>query len=576
MLSMRMKSVVALSALVLTSSSLADSPVFLKAKAATTVQSTANESGFVYPTPTLIESDFIETGVLFLYNEHILDYFNGDSEKLLNFVNANIAHNNQAFVNSNIPIRRVVTGLVRIESDEIWSSNDTYTDRLHALASWQRSNIGQQYKQQNKYSYLVSLAGYQKSATETTMLGQAFVGDNVSWIAPFNTNENAWIDRTLAHELSHNDGFKHASSDYKDGGVHVARYDAAGYQCGAHGSIMYISGLRTEPFFSDADIHLEENNQNVNCGTVGEANAAQVYRDLLRTTFANSEGTFKNIQAPRLKTGVVSIHENVSVAIEGYNIEFDIIFEGADKGDSVNFIARQGTANLDDFESTIGSVTHNGVNNVYTISMPIYTDNVDEALEHFSYELVYANGVTIDAENASIQASIFDKNDDVGYVEFSNASLSVIEGDTAEITINRMGGSEGLITYTVETFVGSANQDDFESTSQEITFNNGETSKTLLIRTMADSLVEQDESFTVKITQILHPLYALNAKTMKEEIKVTINNPVAAINTTNNSTPASTNPPAATSNTNQAGGGSLSFICAFILLLVAVGRHARR
>lgn len=571
---MRMKSVVALSALVLTSSSLADSPVLSKAKAANAVQSSANKSGFVYPTSTLHESDFIETGVLFVYNDHILDYFNGDSEKLLNFVNANVEHNNQAFVNSNIPIKRVVTGLVRVESNDIWSSNDSYTDRLHALASWQRSSEGLQLKQQNKYSYLVSLAGYQKSANETTMLGQAFVGDNVSWISPFNTEENAWIDRTLAHELSHNDGFKHASTDYKEGGAHVARYDAAGYQCGSHGSIMHISGLRTEPFFSDADIHLEEKEQNVNCGAVGEANAGQVYRDLLTTTFANSEGTFKNIQPTRLKTGVVSINENVSVAIEGYNIEFDIIFEGAEEGDSVNFIARQGTADLDDFESAIGSVTHDGINSVYTISMPIYTDNIDEAIEHFSYELIYPNGVTIDSEKASVQVSIFDKNDDVGFVEFSNSSLSVNEGDTAEITINRMGGNEGLITYTVETFAGSANSTDFESTSQEITFNNGETSKTLLIRTMADTLVEQDETFTVKITQILHPSYASNA--VKAELTVTINNPVAASNTTNPSTPASTNPPAATSNASPASGGSLSFLCAFALLFVALGRHTRR
>lgn len=573
MFSMRMKSVVALSALVLTSSSLADSPVFSKAKTANAVQQSANESGFVYPNSNLHESDFIETGVLFVYNDHILDYFNGDSEKLLNFVNANIAHNNQAFVNSNIPIRRVVSGLVRVESNEIWSTNDTYTDRLHALASWQRSSTGQQFKQQNKYSYLVSLAGYQKSPEETTMLGQAFVGDNVSWISPFNTNENAWIDRTLAHELSHNDGFKHASTDYPEGGAHVARYDASGYLCGSHGSIMHISGLRTEPFFSDADIHLEENEQDIKCGTVGEANAAQVYRDLLTSTFANSEGTFKNIQPTRLKTGVVSIHENVSVAIEGYNIEFDIVFEGADKGDSVNFIARQGSADLHDFESTIGSVTHDGINNVYTISMPINTDNIDEAIEHFSYELVYPNGVTIDSEKASVQVSIFDKNDDVGYVEFSSNSLSVDEGDTAEITINRMGGNEGLITYSVETFVGSASQDDFESTRQEITFNNGETSKTISIRTTADSIVETDETFTVKITQILHPSYAANTITMKDEIKVTINNPIAASNTAN--TAASTNPPAAASNATQASGGSLSFLCALVLLIVAYSRQTR-
>lgn len=571
-----MKSVVVLCALVLTSSSFADSPVFSKQKSSSALKSAATENGFIYPVPTLDESDFIETGVMFVYNDHILNYFNGDSEKLLSFINANIEHNNQAFVNSNIPLKRVVSGLIHVDSNDIWSSSDTYTDRLHALASWQRTDAGEQIKQQRQYSYLVSLAGYQTSEVETTMLGQAFVGDNVSWVSPFNTDPTLWIERTLSHELSHNDGFKHASSDYKDGGSYVARYDAAGYQCGSHGSIMYVSGLRTEPFFSDAEIQLEDKEQVINCGAVGEANAAQVYRDLLTTTFANSESTFKNIQPTRLKTGVVSIHENVSVAMEGYNIEFDIVFEGADAGDSINFVARQGTADLDDFQSTIGTVTHDGVNNVYTISMPTRVDNVDEALEYFSFELVYPNGVTIDSENSSIQASIFDKNDDVGYVEFSTTLVSVDEGNSAEITINRLGGNEGLITYQVETSTGSATQSDFELTRQTITFNNGETTKTLLIKTMADAVVEQDETFTVKIIQILHPSYAANANDIKDEVKVTIKNPVAASNvaTTSNNTPVSAGTTSASSE-GQASGGSLNVFWALMLLLVAGRRYIR-
>ncbi|MFT6268277.1 MAG: hypothetical protein ACJAVV_001085 [Alphaproteobacteria bacterium] len=580
MLSLLIKSGLAMCALVLVSNSFADSLFVPKQRAPNSVQSSVTATGFIYPEPTLNESDFIETGVLFVYNDHILDYFNGDSEKLLDYVNTNMAHNNQAFVNSNIPLRRVVTGLVYVESDDIWSSSDSYTQRLHELAAWQRTQVGEQIKQQHQYSYLVSLAGFQTSEDETTMLGQAFVGDNVSWISPFNTDANLWIERTLAHELSHNDGFKHAKSDYPDGGAHVARYDAAGYQCGSQGSIMFVSGSRTEPFFSDYEIRLEEKQQVLDCGVVGEANAAQVYRDLITTSFANSERTFKNIQPTRLKNGVVSIHENVSVAVEGYNIEFDIVFEGADAGDSVNFVVRQGTAGLDDFYSTIGSVVHDGINNVYTMSMPTRTDNVDEAIEHLSFELVYPNGVTIDPASSSIQASIFDKNDDVGYVEFTETLVFVKEGDDAEITINRVGGNAGVISYHVETSAHSASQLDFESTSQVISFNNGETSKILLIKTMADSNVEQDESFTVRIIQTLHPLYAANADEIKNEVTVTINNPIDVNNaaTTSNNTPITANSSATASdpsNSGQAAGGSLSVFWAIMLLLVAVRRQLR-
>ncbi|MFT6737370.1 MAG: hypothetical protein ACJA0G_001509 [Kangiellaceae bacterium] len=581
MLFMLIKSVVSICALVLVTNSFANSLFIPEQRTSNSMQSSVTAKGFIYPVPTLNESDFIETGVLFVYNDHILDYFNGDSEKLLDYVNANIEHNNQAFVNSNIPLKRVVSGLIRVESDDLWSSQDSYTERLHALARWQRTQTGKQIKQQRQNSYLVSLAGLQISTDVTAMLGQAFVGDDVSWISPFNTDADLWIERTLSHELSHNDGFKHATDDYIDGEAYVARYDAAGYKCGSHGSIMHVSGLRTEPFFSDADIQREEQDDVINCGAVGEANAAQVYRDLLTTTFANSESTFKNIQPTRLKTGVVSIHENVSVAMEGYNIEFDIVFEGADAGDSVNFVARQGTAGLEDFISTIGSVTHDGINNVYTISMPTLTDNLDEALEHFSYELVYPNGVSIDSANASIQASIFDKNDNVGYVEFSTTNISVVEGDTALITINRFGGNEGLITYHVETFANSATHSDFEPISQALTFNNGETSKILLIKTMADSNIEQDENFTVKIIQTLHPLYAANADVIRNEVKVTINNPVEANSpVTISNSPAVSASNSATTSTNadsgQAGGGSINILWTLMLLSVVIIRYKRK
>jgi len=570
-----MKSVVAICALVLASNSFADSPVKPKQKSTSAVESTTAQSGFVYPAPILNESEFIETGVLFVYNDHILNYFKGDSEQLLNYVNANIDHNNQAFKNSNIGLKRVVTGLIRVESNDIWSPDSAYTDRLHALAKWQHSEAGKQIKQQHQYSYLVSLAGFQTFDNESSMLGQAFVGDNVSWISPYNTKPNLWLERTLAHELSHNDGFKHESDDYKQEDVNLARHDAVGYQCGSHGSIMFVTGARTEPFFSDTDINLEEKQQSINCGSLGVANAAQVYRDLLTTTFAKRQGTFKNIQATRAKTGVVSIHENVSTALEGYNIEFDIIFEGADAGDSINYIVRQGTAGLNDVNSTIGFVTHDGTNNVYTISLPTLTDNIDEATENFMLELVYPNGVTIDSANALIEANIFDKNNDVGYVEFSTTSVSVEEGQSAEITINRIGGNEGLISYDVETTADSATQSDFEFTSQSITFKNGETSKTLYIKTTADSESEQNESFTVKITQTLHPLYSANEKQIKNQLTVIINSPAEA--NASASPVAIKTPTTAGQNTasGQSSGGSLGFLWVSLLLLVALRRHKR-
>ena len=410
MLYWRVAKVVSFLVMVLCNNAFADSPVVTKQSVASVSKSAVTSPVFVYPTNTTLPHEYIETGVLFVYNEHILDYFDGDIQKLTQFIDASIEHNNQAFVNSNIPIKRVVTGLLYLSADDIWSANDAYTDRLHALAAWQQTSTGQKLKTQYQYSYLVSLAGYASSQNETTMLGQAFVGDNVSWISPYSKSSDSWLERTLAHELGHNDGFKHSSEGAADEGAHIARFDAAGYQCGAHSSIMHISGLRIEPFFSDAHINLTDKNTDIICGQVGQANSAQVYRDFARTNVPNAKATFSNLLPTRPKSGVVSMHTNAVSVTKDQNITIEVIFEGADGGDSVNLIMQNGTASMRDYQHQIISIVHDGLHDVYAVTVPTYTANINQDTEFSSYELRYPNGVTIDDENASITVTIIDNS----------------------------------------------------------------------------------------------------------------------------------------------------------------------
>jgi len=90
-----------------------------------------------------------------------------------------------------------------------------------------------------------------------------------------------------------------------------------------------------------------------------------------------------------------------------------------------------------------------------------------------------------------------------GRFEFGAANYSVSEsGGVVEITINRVGGSDGAVTIDWQTQDGTATStQDFGSViPTSLSFANGETSRTETITIVNDDVVENDETFNVLLS----------------------------------------------------------------------------
>jgi len=90
----------------------------------------------------------------------------------------------------------------------------------------------------------------------------------------------------------------------------------------------------------------------------------------------------------------------------------------------------------------------------------------------------------------------------VGRFQVDPAAQSVDEAaGAATVTVRRVGGSDGRVTVTYATANGSATAgQDYTAAGGTLTFNDGETAKTVIIPITNDSTQEGEESFTLTLT----------------------------------------------------------------------------
>ena len=89
--------------------------------------------------------------------------------------------------------------------------------------------------------------------------------------------------------------------------------------------------------------------------------------------------------------------------------------------------------------------------------------------------------------------------DNLGQVQFDPTSYSVTEGGNTTITVTRTGGSNGPITVNLAATGGNASLGDYSGLAN-ITFGDGETSKTITLSALTDSLVEGPETLTLGLS----------------------------------------------------------------------------
>ncbi|MCX7418916.1 MAG: hypothetical protein NT013_05185, partial [Planctomycetia bacterium] len=142
-----------------------------------------------------------------------------------------------------------------------------------------------------------------------------------------------------------------------------------------------------------------------------------------------------------------------------------------------------------------------------TFNVPVINDTMVEPKESFYVNM--SNAVGAHQGNWTWAANIID--DDVaaapGKFQFASATFSGSEaGGVINVTINRVGGSNGTVTVQYAASDGATGNpntawsgSDYSSKSGTVTFAPGETSKVISIPVINDSSVEQNEVFSITL-----------------------------------------------------------------------------
>ena len=168
---------------------------------------------------------------------------------------------------------------------------------------------------------------------------------------------------------------------------------------------------------------------------------------------------------------------------------------------TVHYLAASATATVGtDVESADGTLTFDPGQTSKTISIGVFGDTIDEADETFSVTLSAPTNATLADDQAT--GTITDNDPPPA---LSIADATVTEGDAgtapATFTVNLSHASGKVVTVHylaagATATVGS----DVESADGTLTFDPGQTSKTISIGVFGDTIDEADETFSVTLS----------------------------------------------------------------------------
>lgn len=171
---------------------------------------------------------------------------------------------------------------------------------------------------------------------------------------------------------------------------------------------------------------------------------------------------------------------------------------------SVNYATANGSATAgSDYSATSGTLSFAPGETTKTVTVDVIGDTAVEANETFSLTLA---GASANASIATTSASGTITNDDQqAVVSLAIASASALEGSgTFLITVTLSQATTSKVSVRFATANGTAvagRTGDYTATSGTLTFNPGETLKTIAVAVRNDSLVEADETFFVNLSR---------------------------------------------------------------------------
>ncbi|MCY2931098.1 MAG: hypothetical protein NTV86_16740, partial [Planctomycetota bacterium] len=185
--------------------------------------------------------------------------------------------------------------------------------------------------------------------------------------------------------------------------------------------------------------------------------------------------------------------------------------------------------NGDDFAELTGTVTIAAGQASATIDVLAVSDGLVEATETLSLTLSGDAGYNLGTESATMQIS--DGGPTVSIVKTRDASEAEA-GSTrrGQFTVTRTGGSLSqalVVTYTVNADSTATSGADYTALSGTVTIPAGRSSATIYVQTIADGLVEPDETLTVDLSSA--DAYLVGSETGSATMTIDDNSPTVSI-----------------------------------------------
>ena len=164
---------------------------------------------------------------------------------------------------------------------------------------------------------------------------------------------------------------------------------------------------------------------------------------------------------------------------------------------TVTYSTVDGTAVADaDYTPTSGTLTFNPNQTTKTIRVPILRDTVHEPSETFTVELDDPTGTTL-ADSTGLGTIAADATPGLSIAD----AVNVAEGRDAVFRVTLRPATNHVVSVTYTTMDGTAVADaDYTPVTGTLRFEPRETTKTIRVPVLLDTMTEQSETFTVELS----------------------------------------------------------------------------
>ena len=207
-------------------------------------------------------------------------------------------------------------------------------------------------------------------------------------------------------------------------------------------------------------------------------------------------GTIRNDETARIAIQNGSSDEDTGVLTLTIVTDHPI-----DVGVPITYVTTNSTASSNDFTPTAGTVVLPAGQSTTTIAIPLTADTVVELDEQFFVDLLtlQSSDRAVSIDGARATATIL--NDDSAAISITNASRTESTGEFPfTIQLDRPVDADVQVTFATESF--SADTSDYVPVTGTATISKGNTSTAISVTTLSDELVERNEQFYVRLSNL--------------------------------------------------------------------------